>query len=94
MITFQAAYTLLLRNTFAGSLRKRDKKKEKDRKKAAGPSGIVVPKVEGPKRGAGRRKRVATLDARLKALSKVNAQRKRQPVHAAIDAKIAALTGR
>lgn len=65
---FHAAYGLLLKSSMP-SLRKRDKKKEKERSEriALRKKRMTEPiVVEGPKRGNGRRKRQRRMKAALK----------------------------
>ena len=87
LITFSAAYTLLLRSTFATGLRKRRDKK----RGAAAVAALRLPKVVGPKRGAGRKKRQSTLRQRLRALAKLHAHRTRERRRAELSAKTAAI---
>ena len=86
LVTFSAAYTLLLRSTFATGLRKR-----RDKKRGAAAVAAPLPKVVGPKRGAGRKKRQSTLRQRLKALAKLHAHRAREKRRAELGAKTAAI---
>ena len=79
MIKFHAAYGTLLKNSMP-TLRKRDKKREKERAERIAQarkrnSEPVI--IEGPKRGSGRKKRQRRLKAAMKqeaALKKTEAQ--------------------
>lgn len=73
LISFTKAYSALLKASLT-TLRKREKKKDRARSKkntgaAAAPT---LAKVEGPRRGAGRRKRMVRMRARLRVVLRTN----------------------
>jgi len=76
---FSSAYGILLKSSMT-SLRKRNKKKDRrkpDARKGKGPVAASLPKVVGPRRGNGRKRRQASLKARLRALVRLRAARQR-----------------
>jgi signal recognition particle subunit SRP14 len=74
--TFYSAYATLLKSSLSHTLRKRDKKKEKTKQEQAAKRKKRMTEtlvVNGPKRGAGRRKR----QRQIKALVKQDEARKK-----------------